>query len=365
MKKAKAKIFVFLCEMGTNNDTFAIFGMEEDDFFAAMYSNSNMKFITVATFIIGAFIGLLSTVGIIWYERNGNHRCRTVINQLFSTLAWIVFWYIGLVYIPDGTRFLIGPLSSLSCEVIYLLKNFFFGCLLLTLDCIIFLRFTFIFKWTNFAVVNHDLIARFLNLSIAILGIWLATVKKWSIGRMPLVYFMCVGKNPNESDTHSDSNLSMTDKFNTTLLLVWASFALHVFVFTKIFLYEREMEERTENIQLGTLNPSDGNNGEGKRIAWSVPNNKTSGSPNLSKSMIDFTTQLLCLLAPVVFATVQLAAGQMMDVDELNEHKNRWYAYFQQIGTTVTVIGISVIYYLKNRVVFTSIWKNIRSQFQE
>ena len=77
--------------------------------------------------------------------------------------------------------------------------------------------------------------------------------------------------------------------------------------------------------------------------------------------MIDFTTQLLCLLSPVVFATVQLAAGQMMEPDKLNEHEYRWYAYFQQIGTTVTLIGISIIYYLKNRVVFYAIWKNIRS----
>ena len=351
--------------MGKKNDIFANLSMEEDDFFAAMYSNSNMKFITVATFIIGALIGLLSTLGIIWYERNGNHRCRTVINQLFSTLAWIVLWYIVLVYIPDGTRFLVGPLSSLNCEVIYLLKNFFFGCLLLTLDCIILLRYTFIFKWTNFAVVNHDLIARFLNFNIVILSLWLATVKKWSIGRMPLVYFMCVGKNPNESDGQLDFSFSMTEKFNTTQFLVWGSFALHVFIFTKIFLFEREMEKRTEGIQLGTLNSVDGNDGEGKRIAWSVPNNKTLVTPNLSKSMIDFTTQLLCLLSPVAFATVQLAAGQMMEPDKLNEYENRWYAYFQQIGTTVTVIGISIIYYIKNRVVFNAIWKNIRSQFQE
>ena len=338
--------------------------IEETDFFAAMYTDTKWNIIVIITLIIGALIGLISTLGIIWYEKNGNHRCRTVINQMFSTLAWIVFLYIVLVYLPDGVRFLIGPLHISSCEVIYFLKNFFIGCFLLTLDCIILLRYVFIFKWDKFAVINDDLIARFFNFSIAILGIWLVVVQRLSFGKMPLIFFMCAGKNPREDVNPKNKLLSKTEKINLVEILVYVSFALHVIVLTKIYLYERRIERRRENIQLGTLNRSDTNNGEGRRIAWASSSNNTSKTPNLTKSMIDFTTQISCLLFLVVVASVNITAKNLMEPNHVNQSKYRWFAYFHQIGTTVGLILISLIYCIKNSLVFNAIWKIIKSPFQ-
>ena len=339
--------------------------VEETDFFAAMYTDTNWNIIVIITLIIGALIGLIATLGIIWYEKNGNHRCRTVINQMFSTLAWIVFLYIVLVYLPDGARFLIGPLNISSCEVIYFLKNFFIGCFLLTLDCIILLRYVFIFKWDKFAVINDDLIARFFNFSIAILGIWLVVVQRLSFGKMPLIYFMCAGKNPREVANPKNMLLSETEKINLVEILVYVSFSLHVIVLTKIYLYERQMEKRRENIQLGTLNESGPDNGDRRRIAWVTSSNKISKTPNLTKSMIDFTTQISCLLFLVVVASVNITAKKMMEPNQLNQSKYRWFAYFHQIGITVGVILISLIYCLKNNLVFNAIWERIKSPFQK
>ena len=346
-----------------NNSTPDSF--EETDFFAAMYTDTNWNIIIIITLIIGALIGLISTLGIIWYEKNGNHRCRTVINQMFSTLAWIVFLYIVLVYLPDGVRFLIGPLHISSCEVIYFLKNFFIGCFLLTLDCIILLRYVFFFKWDKFAVINDDLIARFFNFSIAILGIWLVVVQRLSFGKMPLIYFMCAGKNPKEDAIPKNTLLSKTEKINLVEVLVYVSFSLHIIVLTKIYLYERRIEKRRENIQLGTLTNSNPNNGDRKKIAWSSPSNNTSKTPNLTKSMIDFTTQISCLLFLVVVASVNITAKKMMEPNKVDQSKYRWYAYFHQIDTTVGLILISLIYFMKNSLVFYEIWKRIKSQFQQ
>ena len=44
------------------------------DFFELLYSDSLLKQITLIIFFLGAVVGLISEVAIIWYERNGNHQ---------------------------------------------------------------------------------------------------------------------------------------------------------------------------------------------------------------------------------------------------------------------------------------------------
>ena len=150
--------------------------MIEEDHFKELYSDTLLKNVTLLFFFAGCIFGLILEFGIIWYERNGNHRYRTVINQLFSTLSWLVVSYILFVYIPEGIRYLTGPLNATHCDVHNFLAQFISSCIVLTLDCIILLRYIFIFKWTRFAVVNDDLIAGFLQLTIVMVGLWMSAV---------------------------------------------------------------------------------------------------------------------------------------------------------------------------------------------
>ena len=85
------------------------FNKFEDDFFKELYSESTLKHITISIFFFGSIFGLILEFGLIWYEKYGNNRYRTVINQLFSFVSWLVVAYIVSVYIPEGIRYLIGP----------------------------------------------------------------------------------------------------------------------------------------------------------------------------------------------------------------------------------------------------------------
>ena len=333
----------------------------KEDFFAAMYSNHVLNEFMVIIMIIGATFGLLLMSGTIWYERYGNHRCRTAINQLFSTLAWTVIGYILLVYIPEGIRYLKGPLSEDFCEFHNFMKNFFPSCFLLTLDGILLLRHIFIFKLSNFAVVNDDLIARFLNLSIVALSFWISIVKRFSSGSMPLNFHMCAGTIPNakmekEKEEHNNG------KFNTTQILLCVSIILYAFILTKIFLYERKMEKKTQNINLGTIQASGSENTRQRKVAWPIEN-KIEKRPNLSKSMIDFTTQFMCLLFLVTFAILNYEKNATKP-DELNEGRNWWYAYSQQAGLTIAISGISILYYGRNKHIASTIWRRILDFFR-
>lgn len=128
----------------TNNPSS--FNEFEDDFFKELYSESTLKHFTIAIFFFGSIFGLFLEFGLIWYEKYGNNRYRTVINQLFSFVSWLVVAYIVFVYIPEGIRYLIGPLSETFCDVHNLLKNVLSICLVLTLDLIIIHRYISIFK---------------------------------------------------------------------------------------------------------------------------------------------------------------------------------------------------------------------------
>ena len=77
----------------------------EKDFFEELYSSTWLKQFTIAVFFVAAFGGLILEAGIIWYEKHGNHHYRTVINQLFSTISWLVVAYICFVYMPEGARY--------------------------------------------------------------------------------------------------------------------------------------------------------------------------------------------------------------------------------------------------------------------
>ena len=337
-----------------------------DDFFTAMYSCDGLNHFMFTTVVISTIIGLILMSGIIWYERCGNHRCRTAINQLFSTVAVSVISYTILVYIPEGIRYLKGPLNPSFCDFHNFMKNFLPNCFLLTFDCIILLRYLFIFKLSNFAVVNDDLIVRFLNLSIVFVSFWLSLMKRMSPGWSPLNYHLCAGSYPGMKQGYEVIEHS-TENFNTTQIVAYFSFILHTIILTKIFLYKRKMEKKqhsSANLNLGNdVSARPNSNSEFSqqpKVAWSTESKRF---PSFSQSMIDFTTQLLCLLILVVVAILN-SVKNATNADDLNEDKNRWYAYFEQAAFSIIIIGIPLVYYGRKKYIATTIWKRIIDAFR-
>ena len=131
-------------------------GVKNEDFFEELYSDTNLKLTTIIFFFAGIVFGIIFETGIIWYERNGDHNYRTVLNQLFSTTSWIVICYTIFVYIPEGIRYLIGPLNQIWCGIHTFVKNFLVCCFLLASDSIICLRYLLIFKWTRISVFDDN-----------------------------------------------------------------------------------------------------------------------------------------------------------------------------------------------------------------
>ena len=333
--------------------------ISENDFFEELYSNTWLKQVTIAVFFLAAIGGLILEVGIIWYEKHGNHPYRTLINQLFSTISWLVVGYICFVYIPDGARYLIGPLNEKFCDVHFFLKNMISNCILLALDGIIFLRYIFIFRLSNFAVVNDDLVCAFLQIAILVLGLWMAAVKRMSVGRMPLGYYMCSGKDPSHLYGKNVSD-NIGNKYDTFGLLVVISLVANIAALGRIFFYQRKMEKRTQKVELGNIKPPEGNrNQDANSLSANIGHSIVR---NMPKSMADLTTQTLCILINLISFVVNAVIASI-EPSELNNYENRWLIYYIQIiGIAIAILGISIQYYIKNRTSIRTIWRNFKQR---
>ena len=346
--------------------------MDDYDYFEELYSNSVLKNITICIFVIGVVLGLTFEFGIIWYEKNGNHRYRTVINQLFSTVSWIVVAYILLVFIPEGVRYVSGPLNSISCDIHNFLKNWICSSLLLTFDCIIILRYIFIFRATNFALINDSFASLVLQMSILLIGFWISFVNRMSIGRMSLNYYLCNGKHPGSehsefrpkmnNSTHeilqntTNANDVAYKKLDTTSMVGLISFIIHIVLLSKISLYQRKIKRETENIQLGSMHPlpnsKDSNNiGTGLRVSN-------------AKGMADLFTLSLSFMFLSFYSCILTIMHWYLEPAELNSYRYRWIVYWNQIlGVSVSIIGIAGSYFLRNSSVTKAIWRNIKNSF--
>ena len=328
-----------------NSSFFSI--TSENEFFREMYSYSNLKVITIATFFFGTIFGLVLEFGIIWYEKYGNHRYRTVINRLFAFMSKLVVTYIFFVYIPEGTRYIVGPLNETFCDAHNILKNVLSISIVLTLDLIVIIRYICIFKHSNFAVINDDLLAVFFQITILVVGTWMAVLKRMSIGKQPLNYYMCCGKNP------SAESSSKMKKFDTFGIVVVLSFVMHIYALTKIFFYQREMENINQNINLGQLSHSNANN---RRHNEERKQEEVRKFRNIPKSIVDLSTQVLCVLFNVIFVAIITTMNQI-EPSKLNNYENRWLAYFIQIiGIAICIIGIALQYYIKNYSAMKKMW---------
>ena len=227
------------------------------DYFEKLFSHDAINTAAIATFFVVSIAGPLLLLGIIWYEKRGRFRYRTVINQLFSTFAWMVVWYILLVYIPVGIRMMTGPLNKTFCDIFPPLKYFLQNCLLLTFDTITMLRYIFIFKMPNFAVINDDFMRRGLVLSIVMLSFWSAAVTQLSPGEHRFIEFVCAGMDPNQNKGTSYYQ-DQPRKIHTTGIITLGSVILHIIVNTKIFLYEHKERQDIKSIRLGTIKKQNG-----------------------------------------------------------------------------------------------------------
>ena len=342
----------------TRNQAFGN-NSENFDFFEEIYSNGPIMTLAIVVFLIGVILGIIGTTSIIWYERNCSNRYRTVINQLFAQLSWYIFIYTLLVYIPEGIRFWYGPYGETYCDFLVVSRNVIWDSVLLTLDCIVVLRYLFIFKLKNFAVICDDVLARIFNSSIIIVSFWAAFVKRVTPGKMPMVFYLCAGKDPN-NDGVEGQFINATSKYNTGRVIVAISAFLHLLLIPRILYYQLVTLKHQQPLKLGILN----NEPDNRQIevlrrrgddTWSNKINQ-----NSNKTIIDIATQVIFLMYFVV-------TGIIISISEHVEPRKMNLDEYQYIPLTIQTYGpffayviVFTILFTRNEAMRKSLWKKLK-----
>ena len=328
------------------------------DFFQGVYSNTSFTPITILVFLMGVIIGTFGPVSIIWYERNCDNRFRTVLNQLFARSAWYLLAYTMLVYIPEGARFLVGPYSELYCDFHVFFRNILWVAILLTLDCIVLLRYVFVFSLKNFAVICDDVLAMFFNLAILLIAIWGSFVKRVTPGNLPINYYLCSGKDPNE-DGGDGHYLNTPQKYNTGRIIIAMSFLLHVVLVPRVLYYQLKTVRDQQPLQLGTLeNEGSNQNSDGPRSTRKRIN--TLKNLNNNATILDMATQITFLVSLSIIA-VAIINSEHLEPRMLNLDEYKYIPFTIQIyGPFVGFLAIHTILFTRNVVMRQRLWRKVR-----
>ena len=99
--------------------TSKLFNLTENlgdkDFFPFMTEKSVLKWIGVAISCVSIIVGPVALYAVVWFEKFGSDKKRTLVNMLFSMTCWTTMAFCVLVQSIETLRYIVGPLTKFVC----------------------------------------------------------------------------------------------------------------------------------------------------------------------------------------------------------------------------------------------------------
>ena len=166
---------------------------------------------------------------IIWFEKFGSDKKRTLINKLASAFCWNGIVWCLVVQSFYTARFLFGPLAPRLCFWIVLLRKCVTVNIGMTMNAITATRYVFIFWLKNPAAFNDDFWCVFANVWVVLFSFVSQFPRVMAPGRQLVEVDLCSGQDPT-----TNSSLPGFGHSYVAILGV----VLHVYVYVRIGLYK-------------------------------------------------------------------------------------------------------------------------------
>ena len=160
------------------------------------YPVAKIIFVVVAAVTVLLFLPLYYFV--VWYERYGHDNKRTLINLLISFTCKVVMLYIAFGVTGGIVVSTFGPFPIWYCHVQLIFKHYPVLILILSIDCILVVRYVLIFWMKNPCIVHDDFWNTFLITWIIIFSGVLQIIYFFLPGRHPMELYFCIGEIPEE-----------------------------------------------------------------------------------------------------------------------------------------------------------------------
>jgi hypothetical protein len=287
----------------------------QQNFFGGVMENSQSTIFAVFFSIVTILIDPPFIYYIIWFERYGSDKKRTILNMILSMSSWTAIHYFLFVQTIEIFQFVYGNLPKIVCLAKMFFKNFFFRNALLYLDAIILIRYAFVFLMKNPAAFNDDFWSLFLNLWIpgfsgSSLVAFHALTEQQSLG-----YYICVGIDPGKSKFHRNNGI-----------LEVGSLLLHIFLYGRIKVYSRKFlsgpQTRSNFLNKLTISELD------------------------RESLTSFATNMLCLLLLIGNTACQMILLRL-DPDEVNLYPNL-VQFVYLTGPNLIGFLVPLIFFMRN-----------------
>jgi hypothetical protein len=199
--------------------------------FDSLDSKNLQKTGLVILSVISSLILIPGAFSLIWYEKFGSDKRRTLINKLVSALCWNGMILCSTCQLAYAFRFYLGPLPPLACFWLFVIRKTIIINLILLVNAMTLIRYVFIFWLKNPAAFHDEFWFVYVNLWTAGFSFITQFLRGSIPGSQLLEYNMCSGEDP--------SIILSSPPFMRGFIELF-SVIFHVYAYIKIAIYKRK-----------------------------------------------------------------------------------------------------------------------------
>ena len=198
------------------------------DFFQVLLENNTAKILCLAFSFFGIILGPIFLYIIIWFEKFGSDKKRTLLNMFATMYCWEWIKFMLLVQTIEIVRFLYGPLPQFVCYGQLFIRYSTIYNAMIYMDARILTRYIFIFWLKNPGAFKDDFWILFSTIWIQSFSLLFELVRQILNEKLASGYYICLG---------IDSTHVKGSTRGLGVILQVTTF-LHVVIYLRIIIYK-------------------------------------------------------------------------------------------------------------------------------
>ena len=290
--------------------------------FEGFFEDYNSKLIFVTLSIILNLINCVLCGGIVWFERHYANDRRILTNKIVSFVSINVFALLPIAAATDFANYLIGPLNAGYCFFFYVYRSYIKTMFLFYLNCIVVVRYVFIFWLKNPTSIDDEFWSSFIGILGTILSLIASLIAMLVPQKHSPFYYACADIDPRPDRKHGKLLYPQTE--------ILITLVIHVVFIGRIKYYKSKIS-----------------------------------SPAPQSSMEETSLASLALnLVQVIWATVHISLQVVINrftLEEANQFPNYLFMYaYHLLLPPISIFVISFVYYIKHQHLRAKVFKKIK-----